>query len=91
LYIPVKAFLYDGTDLYAGTSYGVYISTNNGSTWSGFNNGFYSAISVTSLAIGGNWIYAGTEGDGLWKHPYSPSGVREIIKDQPNSLIYQIP
>jgi photosystem II stability/assembly factor-like uncharacterized protein len=55
--------------IYAGTwGYGVYKSTNNGSTWSQINNGlggFLALQSITSTSNGD--VYAGTVGGGVFK------------------------
>ena len=44
---------------------GVFLSTNNGSSWYAVNNGLY-ATDILSLAISGNKIFAGTENGGIF-------------------------
>jgi hypothetical protein len=70
-----------GTYLFAGTPYGnyydslcggVYLSTNNGTSWSEASSD--SRISATALAVGscgtnGTYIFAGTSSYGVWKRP----------------------
>jgi photosystem II stability/assembly factor-like uncharacterized protein len=52
--------------LYAGTrGSGIFLSTNNGSTWTAVNNGL-SNINVESIAISGTNIFAGTQ-SGVFK------------------------
>ena len=59
-----------GTNLFAGTLYGgVFLSTNNGTSWKQVNNGLTDTL-VTSLAVspngaGGTNLFAGTE-DGVF-------------------------
>jgi hypothetical protein len=42
---------------------GIFLSTDNGSSWNAVNNGLTN-LSVRSLAISGNNIFAGTSGYG---------------------------
>jgi hypothetical protein len=66
------------TIIYAGTSgSGVYLSTNNGSSWTQVNNGLTNT-NIQSLAIspngaGGTNIFAGTNGSGLFRSTNSGS------------------
>ncbi|MEO6191032.1 MAG: regulator, partial [Saprospiraceae bacterium] len=48
-----------GTNLYAGTYGGVFLSTDNGISWNAINNGL-TDISVRTLASNGTNIFAGT-------------------------------
>jgi len=49
----------DGTNIFAGTREGVFLSINNGSSWTAVNNGLTNP-NVSSLAISGTNIFAGT-------------------------------
>ncbi len=51
-----KSVIYDGTNFYAGTSAGVYKSTNNGANWTGLG---LNATNVVSLVKSGNNMWAG--------------------------------
>jgi hypothetical protein len=51
-----------GTNMFAGTSGSVYISTDNGTSWAAANKGL-SFNAVNSLAVNGTNIFAGTYGD----------------------------
>ena len=51
--------------LYAGTQYGIYKSTNNGSSWTANNNGLLYP-DVRAIAISGSNIFAGTNGGGVF-------------------------
>ena len=56
----VCCFASSGTDLFAGTANGVFLSNNNGVNWIQKNNGL-SNLNVFSLAVNGSTIYAGTK------------------------------
>ena len=57
----VTCFAVAGTNLYAGTTSGVILSTNNGVTWSAVNTGLKNT-DITALAASGTSIFAGTSG-----------------------------
>jgi hypothetical protein len=55
--------------IFSGSSNnGFYVSTNNGLNWTQRNEGLINT-SINSLAIAGNYIFAATNGDGIWKRP----------------------
>jgi ligand-binding sensor domain-containing protein len=54
-----------GTNLFAGTTQGVFLSTNNGTSWSAINNGLMSS-DVKALAVSGTNLFAGTYGGGVY-------------------------
>ncbi len=45
----VNCFLVNGNNLFAGTSGGAFLSTNNGSSWTAVNNGLPRAARPYSL------------------------------------------
>jgi len=55
----VRCFLWSGTNLFAGTDGGVFLSTNNGSSWFAVNSGLYNTTVKTLVELGSS-IYAGT-------------------------------
>jgi len=57
------SFAISGTNIFVGTNIGVDLSTNNAANWTSLINGIGP---VTSLAIQGNTIFAGTEGDSIY-------------------------
>src|ERR1019366_3360420 len=66
----ILSLAYDGTNLFAGTSYnGVYLSTNNGTSWSAVNTGLPASSRVLSLVISGTTLFAGTSGNGVYSSP----------------------
>jgi len=52
------------------TDGGVFLSTNNGTSWTQVNTGLPST-SVRSLAVSGANLFAGTYERGVWKRPVS--------------------
>ena len=59
----INCIAISGMNLFAGTnSNGVFISTNNGTSWNSVNNGF-TDIEVFSLEVSGTNLYAGTYGN----------------------------
>jgi photosystem II stability/assembly factor-like uncharacterized protein len=73
-------------DLYAATSdSGVYRSTNGGQTWSALVSGF-NHLNVTCLALGPEgFLYAGTDGGGVYKSKEVLVGVREETAAVPST------
>lgn len=56
-----RALMKVGNDIYAGSQYGgVYLSTNNGDSWTPKINGLPASVSVTRLMANGSSIFAGT-------------------------------
>ncbi len=60
----VYSLLVSGPNLFAGVYGGVYLSTNNGSSWTAVNNGI-SNYYITNLAISGTNLFAGGYQPGL--------------------------
>src|SRR5262245_49489058 len=61
----VNCFEVSGTNLFVGTYGGVFISTNNGASWTSVNTSLTSLV-VTSLAISGTNLFAGTYYGGVY-------------------------
>jgi hypothetical protein len=62
----VRALAIQGTNIFAGTQgEGVFLSTNNGSSWDTVNTGLPSH-QIYALAVRGTNIYAGTYGFGVF-------------------------
>ena len=61
----VNAFAVSGTNLFAGTGgSGVFLTTNNGSSWTPANSG-WEAASINCLAVSGTNLFAGGWGTGV--------------------------
>ena len=68
--VPTKVIAVDSTDgyIYAGTYWGVYLSTDNGSDWTKFGTGLPNAV-VDEIAIqySTHTLRVGTHGRGAWQ------------------------
>src|SRR5712692_9817374 len=63
----VFTFAVSGTNLFAGTyDGGVFLSTNNGTSWTAVNTGLTNTI-VNVLAVSGTNLFAGTIGGGVFR------------------------
>jgi len=62
----IRSLAVDGTNLFTGTEFGVYLSTDNGTTWTAINNGIPATL-IWSLKINGSSLYACTGGVGLFR------------------------
>ena len=63
------AFAVSGSNLFAGTNTGVYLSTNAGLSWSPVNNGlpdYVTALAISPNRAGGNNLFAGTDTAGVY-------------------------
>lgn len=69
--IPTPSYVYSfalkGDSVYVGTfNNGVFLTTNNGSSWAAHNQGLTNAR-VFSLAASGSNLFAGTDGGGVFR------------------------
>jgi len=81
----VRCFAISGTNLFAGTyGGGVFLSTNNGTSWTAVNTGLTNP-NVQSLAVSGTNLFAGTWGGGVWRRPLSEmiTSVARLSTDLP--------
>ncbi len=62
----VRTFAFKDSSVFAGTDHGVFLSTNNGTTWTQVNAGLTST-SVYALAVSGSQVFAGTSGSGVFR------------------------
>lgn len=62
----IRSLEVNGINLFAGTEFGVYLSTDNGATWAAVNNGLPATL-IWSLEVSGNNLYACTGGLGLFR------------------------
>jgi len=67
--LPVFSLAVGGDDLFAGTIYGVFVSTDDGQSWKQINAGLLN-VYVTSIAVGGSSLFAGTKGGGVFLIPF---------------------
>jgi hypothetical protein len=78
-----RCFALSGTNLFAGTdANGVFLSTNNGSSWSAVNAGLADTV-VDALAIFGTNLFASSYRSGVWRRPLSETITSvEVTKNQ---------
>jgi hypothetical protein len=71
--LNINGLAVDGSSTFAGTNNGVFLSTNYGTTWHDVSTGLTAptvyAFAVSSNAMGGEDLYAGTYHGGVWKRP----------------------
>ena len=61
----VRTFAVSGTNLFAGTIGGVFLSTNNGTSWTAVNTGLTNT-NASALAVSGTNLFAGTYSGGVY-------------------------
>ena len=57
------------------------MSSDNGASFNQYNNGFYPGVTVSRLATDGVSLYAGTEGNSMWKIT-NPTGLNAYTKSE---------
>jgi photosystem II stability/assembly factor-like uncharacterized protein len=82
----IYAIVFSGTNIFAGTARtGVYSSTINGTSWTQASNGLNETF-ISSLAVSGTNLFAGTYG-GVWKRPLSEfTDVTEEVNNLPKGI-----
>lgn len=86
----IQALLYDGSTLFAGTpadASAIYRSTNAGESWDPAAAGLPGGKTIRSLISFGAYLFAGTEGDGIYRS--SDHGNTWTKTDVNNSLLAQ--
>ncbi len=70
----VYAFAAVGKSLFAGTDYGVYVSTNSGARWDSVNTGLATTGGwgiIRSLAVTDSFLLAASYSNGVWRRRLS--------------------
>ena len=86
----VTALTINGTNIFAGTWNGVFLSTNNGKSWNDANSTSFVNTNtglkpfINTLAISGAFLFAGTDGAGVWRRPLSE--MITAVKDNENQI-----
>ena len=83
----LHAFAVSGTNLIAATDSGVYVSTNNGASWSGFNSGLPN-LKVNALGVNGTDVFPGSYDNSVLIRPVSQitTGVNESRSGTPTAF-----
>jgi len=63
--VNVTCLAINGTNLFAGIDGGIFLSTNNGTSWTAVDSGL-TYTGVNSLAVSGTNLFAGTYGGGVF-------------------------
>jgi hypothetical protein len=66
----VYSIAVSGTNLFAGTLNGVFLSNHNGSSWIAVKFGLTNTA-INALAVSGTNLFAGTFDGGVWRRPLS--------------------
>ena len=84
--IFTSCFVSNGNHIFAGTSGGVFLTTNFGANWESKNQGFTSIPSVYSLYNINNFIFAGTSSK-VWRRDSAEIniGIKQISESVPSS------
>ena len=70
---PVRCLLANGTNLFAGDSGGVYLSTNDGVTWTSLfdsmttSHAFSYGVNAMSLAVSGTYLFVAASNNGVFR------------------------
>lgn len=80
-----------GTNLFAGTTVGIFLSTNSGASWtpvnSGLANTFVYSLAVSSNGSGGTNLFAGTKGGGIFRSTDNGTGWAAVNSGLTNSYV----
>ena len=64
--VSVQCIIINGSNIFAGTNAGVFLSSDNGSNWRAVNNGLTNTAYVTAFTINSGIIFAGMYGNGIF-------------------------
>ncbi|MGA2822816.1 MAG: hypothetical protein ABSE72_04755 [Bacteroidales bacterium] len=53
----------------AAADNGVYMSRDQGGSWFSVNYGLPAKTRAMCVAVNGSWLFVGTDGQGVWRHP----------------------
>ncbi len=71
----VQCLASHGSNVFAGTMVGVFLSTNDGVSWNKVNSGFTESITfspdIHAVTIREDYVFAGAGGRGCWRRPLS--------------------
>lgn len=77
-------------NIYYMSNKGLFMSTDNGDNFAPYNSGFYPGVNVTRLVADATMLYAGTEGNSIWKTSV-PTSVAAHSKTTASLNIYPNP
>lgn len=82
--VNINSLALSGANLFVGTDVGVFLSTDNGASWTDVNAGLTNYY-IKSFAISNTNLFAGTYWGGVWKRPLSEiiTSVEELSTNLP--------
>ena len=85
----INQYLGYGNNIFAcSPNNGIFISTNNGSSWTKKSTGLPSSNYRYTLAIHNGWMFAGTSGNSVWKRPVTDvTEIDEEISQSPTNFL----
>ncbi len=77
----VYALAVSGSNIFAGFNNqgGLYLSTNEGNSWSSVATGLVDS-SIATLTVIGNYLFAGMPSGGVWRRPLSDFGISSVAQ-----------
>ena len=82
----VNKLFSDGTNIFAGTENGIFVSTDAGANWASFSSGIFPVVGTIKVrggfCVNNGFIYAGA--NGVWKRPLVQVGINTITGEIPN-------
>ena len=85
----ISALCVDGTNLFAGTEVGVFLSTNNGTSWTAVNTGLPSSW-VYALAVSGTNLFAGTWAGGVFRSTDSGTSWSAVNSGLATAIVFAL-
>ena len=89
----IYALAVAGNNIFAGTNYGIFLSTNNGTSWAEFHNNNDTSWhfgTVYSLAVSGSHIFAGTYAGGVFLSTNNGSSWATVNNGLTNDTVWCI-
>ena len=80
LFTAITCFATSGSNVFAGTDNGVFV-TANGTSWANINTGLIDT-SITVMTTSANYLWAGTNSQGVWRRELD-----QIITGTENNMI----
>jgi hypothetical protein len=65
--------------LFAGSEFGIYLSTNNGNSWTNETSGLTNT-KIQGLAFQDGFLFAATAGSGVWRRSLSDFGISTVAQ-----------
>jgi photosystem II stability/assembly factor-like uncharacterized protein len=76
-----------GNNIFLGTNFGLYFSSDKGNSWEKRNDGLKST-NIRALSVKGDTIYAGTIGGGMYRAKLSDFGITDVKDNTINTDNY---